>query len=231
MATLTDKEPQPRNPVLPWAPPLPLLRRRYSFSKPEDRPHRSFFDVLRSRCSKRGTGALTEADVSCLIWHSMLLRERRGASECFLDWESRASPSAGGLHPIQLLLLPIDNSIPIGFYDPLRHEVVALEEDPASLIDANKASVERLCGAHAGTTLQFIADWTKVQAAYLNGESLLWRDSGALTTTIALVAEALWLTATPLGRTGKELLAMSGLTDARWRAVGAIHIQGFLSAE
>ena len=226
MATPIDDQPRPRSPVLPWTPPLPPSGRRYTLSKPEERPDRSFFEVLRSRRSKRGHGALTEADVSCLIWHSMLLRERRGASVSFLEWESRASPSAGGLHPIQLLLLPIDGSVPIGFYDPLSHEVIGLEEDPASLIEANEGSVEKLCGALSGTTIQFIADWAKLQAAYLNGESLLWRDAGALTAIIALVAEALWLAATPLGRTGNELLHMAGLTDARWRAVGAIHIQG-----
>ena len=230
MATLTN-EPEPRKPALSWTLSMPTSGARVALSRPGDRPKRSFFDVLRSRRSKLGNRAPTEGEISCLIWHSMLLRERRGASDCFLDWESRASPSAGGLHPIQALLLPIDGGTPVGFYDPLRHEIITLQNDPAPLIRANEYSVEKLCGARSGTTIQFVADWAKVQAAYMSGESLLWRDAGALVAIISLVAEACSLAATPLGRMGTELLPLAGLVDARWKAVGAIHIQGACSVE
>lgn len=230
MATPTDEEPRPRNPVRSWTAQLPASGDRYALPKPANRPNRSFFEVLQSRRSRPGTGILTEADISCLVWHSMLLRERRAASEFFLDWESRASPSAGGLHPIHLLLVSTDSHLPVGFYDPRRHEIVELVGCTESLIKANAASVEKICAARSGMTIQLVADWSKVEAAYVDGESLLWRDAGALTATIALVAEALQLAAIPLGRTGSELLAISGLKDPRWRGVGAIHIQGIADA-
>ena len=226
MATPTELEPVPRDRVLPWSTPTFSSARRHSLSRPGEPPPRTFLEVLRARRSRPRIGTIHEGDLSCLLWHSMLIRERRPGSSNYLEWESRACPSAGGLHPIHLLCLPLDGSLPLGIYDPRYHEILVLGIDRAPLILANALSVERLCNASSGLTLQFVADRAKTGAAYLNGESLPWRDAGALSATIGLVAEALRLAATPLGRTGDDLLAAAGLTDQRWMGVGAIHITG-----
>jgi hypothetical protein len=89
--------------------------------------------------------------------------------------------------------------------------------------ELNAASVLALTGASAGTTLQFIADWRRYEACYDAPDSLLWRDSGVLTAIIALVATALDLVATPLGRHGSDIVEVAGLRPS-FVGAGGIHL-------
>jgi hypothetical protein len=184
-----------------------------------------FLNVLRNRRSTLGTGPISTRELSSVIWHATLLRERRPATLQFPTWESRAAPSAGGLHVINLLCLPLNDDQAAGIYDPERHDLIKLPHAglEASLL-LNRMSVSEICGAVTGTTLQFAAEFGRGEAAYENYESLLWRDAGALLTIIALVANALGVTATPLGRIGHAIVRAAGLKEPTWRAAGAIHL-------
>ena len=113
MAKLTDPpqggtqhEPRPKpTPIAvsppPWIglPETPLLR-------PVDEPGTLFFDVLRKRRSLLGNGRLLPINLASVLWHATMVRERRPASPSFASWESRAAPSAGGLHALAILCLP-----------------------------------------------------------------------------------------------------------------------------
>ena len=184
-------------------------------------PEAPFLQVLNARVSRFG-GSLAPGDLSSALWHSMLLRERRPIGRFGLPWESRSAPSAGGLHPIHLLCLPIGENGPVALYDPDRHRHLLLTGGAAAYAE-NAASVLELTGATAGTTLQFAADHSKIDACYENADSLLWRDAGALAATVCLVAAALELAAVPLGRTGTRILRAAGLPDP-FIGVGAVHL-------
>lgn len=153
----------------------------------------------------------------------MLLRARRPATADFAAWESRATPSAGGIHCISLLCLPIEDDACAGLFDPDRHDLIQLSDaQRQAAVEENRRSVTALCGATFGTTLQLVADTARIDGAYENAETLIWRDAGALTMTLTLVAEALDLAALPLGRTGAGIVTAAGF-GPEWRGVGAIH--------
>ena len=225
MVTPTDPEPRPRIP--PW---LSARERweglpRTSLSRNVREPDTKFLDVLRRRRSVPGSGPISTDDLSSILWHATLLRERRAATSEFPAWESRAAPSAGGLHVISLLCLPLAVDQPAGIYDPDRHELIALDQECLAVTRRlNSENIIEICGAVTGTSIQFVADMQRAEAAYEYCWSLVWRDAGALVTTLALVAEALGFAATPLGRVGSTIIRSAGLHAPRWRAVGALHI-------
>lgn len=224
MATLIDAEPRPRpSPRSPernhWE-----GRPRIALARTITEPKIDFLDLLRRRRSSIGHASVAPTDLSSLLWHAMLLRARRPATADFAAWESRAAPSAGGIHCISLLCLPIEDDASAGLFDPERHELVQLSDDQRrAAVEENRRNVAVMCGATCGTTLQFVADIPRIDGAYENAETLIWRDAGALTMTLALAAEALDLAALPLGRTGAEIVTAAGLGHG-WRGVGAIHI-------
>lgn len=160
-----------------------------------------------------------EADLASLLRLGTMLRSRRLDGR-FGEWESRAAPSAGGLHAIALLVLPMESG-PTGIYDDARHRLLA-PPDPARALVLNRASVAALCGARAGTTIQLLADGPRYAACYEDHCSLMWRDAGALVAILALVSTALDLNSVILGREGKDIAQAAGLE--RWTAVGAIHV-------
>ena len=217
-------EPRPRPAPLvvmppPWAglpvTPLPRAVRELNVQ---------FLDVLRARQSKPGRGSLLPVDLASVLWHATMVRERRPASTRFAAWESRAAPSAGGLHVVATLCLPIDQELPVGIHDAAHHTLAALPDQTDETLAANSASVSELIGARHGVTLQFAADMARVDASYEQGTSLAWRDAGVLLAVLTLVAEALGMIGTPLGRTGDAIIATAGLAPPRWIAVGAVHL-------
>jgi hypothetical protein len=100
-----------------------------------------------------------------------------------------------------------------------------LVQDPNPVRNANSNSVNSLCSAAAGTTLQFIADIEFLEGCYENSASLLWRDSGGLATTICMVATSLGMTSVVLGRVGSSLLNGVNFSD-RFVGAGAVHLGG-----
>lgn len=182
-------------------------------------PDASFLQVLRSRRSEIGSDVGVQ-DVSSLLWHATALRERRGDGRFGIPWESRPAPSPGGLHPIRIVVLPLNDETIAGEYLPDHHSVAPI--DPEAL-RANRVSIAELLCAAAGTTLQFACDESLVEACYQHAPSLMWREAGALATTISLVATSLGLTSVILGRIGKDILSAAGV-DERFAGVGAVHI-------
>jgi hypothetical protein len=187
--------------------------------------NRDFSDVLAVRNSVPGPGSVTPQQLSTILWHSCLIRERRPPRGDVRGWESRVAPSAGGLHELEILCLPVDGSLPMGWYDPLRHQLLPTTAEPGA-DDDHKQLVADLCGSTAGITLQFVADWQRLTTLYQNASSLLWRDGGALLMAVCLVAEATNVACTPLGR---ESL-IRGMTPSneheRWRPCGGVHLSG-----
>ena len=221
MGTHTDREPRPRKKPRKWA--AQQIDATGLFVLPRDvrTPESSFIDVLNARRSRIG-GPLDVRDLSSLLWHSMLIRERNHDGRFGIPWESRSAPSSGGLHPIQVLCLPLENAEPGGLYRARDHVVLDISGGPKAC-ELNTVSVAELTGATAGTTLQFVADWSKLDACYEEAKSILWRDSGALAASVCLIATALELTAIPLGRLGTDIVRAAGISEP-FVGAGAVHV-------
>jgi hypothetical protein len=217
---LTDVEPRPRAPGERAVSTLELSG-TVALPRTVEAPSVDFFDVLARRRSR--TGAATPVEqLASLLWHAMQLRERRFDGRFGL-WESRTSPSAGGIHGIRLLVLPLEANEPAGVYDDVSHALGLCGCDPAAAKVLNGKSVADLTGATTGTTVQLLADPTLLAGCYENHETLLWRDAGAMIAILCLIAEALDLAAVPLGRCGTDIVRAFGLGNP-FVGTGAVHL-------
>ncbi len=164
-------------------------------------------------------GDLEAVDLATVLRLSTMLRSRRQDGR-FGAWESRTAPSAGGIHGVSLVALPLGSG-PLGLYDDAKHRLLHPEDD-AAVRERNRASVAMLCGATAGTTVQLVADASRYAACYDDHDSLMWRDAGALLAVLSLVSTSLGLRSVILGREGGRVVEV--LDVPRWTAVGAIHL-------
>lgn len=220
IATLTEADPKPRAQGAREAQVLSLVE--LSPLPPMiDTPSADFLEVLSQRRSTIG-GTPALARLASLLWHSTQLRDRSFDGR-FGQWESRPAPSAGGIHPIRLLVLPLEPRAVAGVYDDAGHALGRCGLDPAQAVSLNRASVISLTGARFGTTLQLFASPDRGAACYENYGTLLWRDAGALIATICFTAEALGLSAVPIGRLGTEIVRAFGLSDG-FVGLGGVHV-------
>jgi hypothetical protein len=220
MAIHTDQEPRPRVDPAPVARRIPDWPMVTDWPRQVRAPAHDFLSTLHARRSRIG-GSVEEEDLASLLRHSTLLRERRFDGR-FGAWESRSAPAAGGLHALRLLCLPLNKRDPCGLYDAEAHGLRA----PNSLESAralNRQSVVKFADAENGTTFQVVADRYRYEGCYDNCDSLIWRDAGALTAVVSLVATLLGLVSVPLGRHGDDIVLAAQL-DAGFVGVGGIHI-------
>jgi SagB-type dehydrogenase family enzyme len=156
--------------------------------------------VLAARRSRREfRGALSLQQAGDLLWHSTRARElaRRGQRTV---WESRPVPSAGGCHPIRVVLVGAHfarDSLLV--YDAQHHMFGVRPVRGEKLMRRCLEEVGRCLSVGKGTVFWFVADLERTGAKYRNPESLVWRDSGALLATLGVVAEALSLNCCGLG--------------------------------
>lgn len=216
----TDGEPRPRCGGTRRRSTPPDWRQVASWPASSRGPDGRFVDVLASRRSSVG-GPVDDASLASLLRHATRPRFVREDGR-FGSWESRPSPSAGGLAAIRLLVLPIDPEKPGGLYDE-RGGSLLLGKGLEKARTLNAESVGLLASACAGTTIQLVADGESYNSCYENPETLLWRDAGALCATLALVATALSLRSVVLGRVGSDVVEAARL-GAGWRAAGAVHV-------
>lgn len=199
MAPIDSGEPRPLEQLvsLPrWTPHIDLC-----LSLPPDSEQRvvRFEDVLDARRTTRELRPVSIERLGVWLWHAA---RTRGSGRN--GWEHRAAPSAGGLHPIELVLIP-ENATEAYHYDPLRHTL-------GKLTDIDMANHRRACAdlraivpsAH-GFLVLLAGHLARTAALYENPASLLWRDAGCLLATLQLVACWLNLGICPLGALGQEL--------------------------
>jgi SagB-type dehydrogenase family enzyme len=194
------------NPPHPLAKPriLPVFDFQISGVLPIPKPTRRKWlpldQVLNTRQSRRDfKSPLTFQQLGDLLWHSSRTRSTARVGGNTL-WASKPSPSGGGCHPVQMLVLraPVLND-KLLLYDS-EHHVFGVRELPnTKLIQKCLREVDMCLEIHNGTVIWFVADLARSGARYRNPESLAWRDSGALLATIGLVAEGMELECCGLG--------------------------------
>lgn len=206
MGVLRSPEPAPRR--------RPLAYRRFALPRasvyylplPRRLPKRSFFPVLLGRRSAREFGAVNEGHLSTLLWYSARTHEIR-KREKGPEWRHKCTPSAGGCHPIEVLLVgPSDSAWPTHFYDDNAHALCGLPLSSGETAESLRRKIAAILDPGGGTVLLFAADYRRTSSLYRFADSLLWRDAGALLATVILIAQALDLNCCALGFTGDFLI-------------------------
>ena len=166
---------------------------------------------------------MTWEQIADLLWFAVGARGYKAAGRAGLPVQWSATPSAGGLGCLHIVCVAETASRP-RLYDSIEHRLLEIEADGEAVARLNREAVESLLGRASGGTLRGRGGWGKLSGAYENAESLMFRDAGAMTTTLMLCATWLGLTACPLGFVGQSFVEPLGLPTDRFKAVGAIQI-------
>ncbi|RYZ86869.1 MAG: hypothetical protein EOP04_12960, partial [Proteobacteria bacterium] len=143
-------------------------------SVPESSPNPDFFAVLDCRTSNRLFRNLEQSQLESLLWHSMRVKNVR-YSEVGNLYSFRPAPSAGAIHPIDLILFPPGESECPKLFDPFSHALKDL------VVSTNKVNsflehVDHCLDRGQGTLLWFAAQPELTAAKYDSPASLYWRD-------------------------------------------------------
>lgn len=187
--------------------------------------------VLDHRRSRPADLPPSPTELGMLLWYSAKRhgsREPEGPER----WQHRPSPSAGGRHPIDILVLETERRPRL--YDPVAHALVEVGVVNPGAIEELVALSRRLANSPGGAVVCFAVHPDRTASRYEHAESLIWRDAGVLLGICAVVAEGIGLNFTPVGATGTELLQRAFDADARLGGVGGFvigHTLAKLAAE
>jgi SagB-type dehydrogenase family enzyme len=159
--------------------------------------------VIKARRSSLPISSLSQKDLAAILWWTCktMLQARVGR------WEHRPTPSAGGRHPIDVVVQDLASPAALFFYDTRSHALRPLARSSAVASKRLSEAVKAVTGAEVGTVLWHAAQPARTMSRYSNGSSLVWRDAGALVAMTAIVAEALGLACCPIGITGEPWLS------------------------
>ncbi|WP_071891223.1 nitroreductase family protein [Hymenobacter sp. PAMC 26628] len=151
---------------------------------------------------------MPDEKLAAFLWYSAkALSLNQGPHNLFC--QHRYVPSAGGLYPIDLIVIDVHEES-VSVYDPIAHALCKLdaaEENIAAFLTYS----QEVLNAGSGTLIWFAARPEKVSAKYTHELSLIWRDVGALIASMYLIAEALSLNYCALGVLGsQELQTLTG---------------------
>jgi SagB-type dehydrogenase family enzyme len=121
----------------------------------------------------------------------------------------RPSPSAGALHPIDVVL--VHGASRAFRYAALTHHLETLRVARPEHLRAFFNDCRQILPQASGTAIVLVGDLDRVAAVYEQPALLLWRDAGVLLQTLALVATAYRLAFCPLGVLGTPVAHALGL--------------------
>lgn len=139
-----------------------------------------------------------------LLWLGCRSRSSRPSGLGF-NLDSRPAPSAGGIHPVHILI-SYRQGDPWSRYDPAYHGLVEINGTQIHA-DAAREMAGEVVRLDEAVLLAFVAEPGKTAAKYEHPESLVWRDAGVLLGYVSLASEALNLSFCPLGLTGEPHMA------------------------
>lgn len=157
------------------------------------------------------------------MWHVARTRSSRTLPSG-AQWQHRAVPSAGGRHPVDLLIVHrVGRTWKVEVYDELAHALCDLNIERSALRRLISQARSLVPLGH-GTLIWHAAHPWRTLRKYRQGSSLVWRDSGVLTGYLTLAAEALQLNCCPLGITGEpwvsSMLGMPGVVGVGGSVIG-----------
>lgn len=155
-------------------------------------------------------------DVVNVVAYATLVREIRPDDP---NLTRRPSPSAGALHPIELVIVHGGRTPRAFLYDAREHELNSLQIVAPDKLRLFSNEIADVVPAACGSVLIMLGEPARVAARYHDPLSLLWRDAGALLQTLFLTATAFEMSFCPLGILGHEVPRAIGATD-RLSALG-----------
>lgn len=195
---------------------FPIIQREY-LPKPFKKNHNDFFRIVINRRTRRDFGLLAESQLSTVLWytsHVKYLSKEQGR----IISQKRPVPSAGGRHPIDLLIVaPTDEGWSASVYDPFAHCLCYLDID-SYVLEELLMDVDSVVAIQQATLIWFIAQPDRTMSKYTNSTSLIWRDAGVLQGQFSLVAESLNLSCCLLGITGDKFI--NKLFSSKGKLVG-----------
>jgi len=217
-----DGEPFPRLDRKADGPSWPEARVVHRFGSPLPAQPRDFHEVVGARRSRSG-GDLPLGRLGEILWHATRLRERRSDGR-FGGWESRSAPSAGGIHGLRFVLLPMGNEAPAGLHDPDSHAILGIE-NAARAGQIAAGLLRDMALPQNGWFAQVIVDMPAYRSRYDHSASLILRDVGALCYAVTLVAEAVGACSRILGHLDSGIVNALEL-GPRYAGAGGLHLTG-----
>ena len=160
--------------------------------------------LLHRRRSVRELWPCTLADLSTLLFNgARVLDEWRDCQG--INVSRRPHPSAGGRHPLSILVLvgEVEGLAPGAWaFDPSRCVLTDANWDPDRIDDALVVASNALYGLRPPALLLAVAEPERTLSRYPAGTAHLWRDAGALLTTLHLLAASLDLASCIVGISG-----------------------------
>lgn len=164
--------------------------------KPEQK---DFLKVLFERRSDSNHRLTKSLDISELLFYSSKIKFLSSDQKGFII-SKRTAPSAGGRHPIDILVSPPGslNQRNLFYYNPIDHSLNELNL-PAKRMKQFLSEVDKNLRIDSSFLLWFSIQTFKTSSKYLNPESLYWRDAGALLAILQLVGTFLGYKTCPIG--------------------------------
>ena len=217
MSIPTDEDPRPRSVPDMMLPPVDWpVSRALDCGDVVSPVEQSFLTTLRGRDVP--TASMTRAPLRELVNAVAFGTRPREIMEGDPFGRSRRpSPSAGAIHPVDVLL--VHGVSRVFRYAPLTHQLEILRVSQPEHLHAFVHDCHQILPEASGTAIVLVGYMGRVAAVYERPASLLWRDGGALLQTLALVATAYRLAFCPLGILGTPVVHAIGLS-ARVSAVG-----------
>lgn len=167
----------------------------------------SFAEVIGGRQSTRIFEKIDLQQISNILWYSAKVRN------VFISDEGnfithRPSPSAGGIHPIDIFISSPNfiSKRSLQFYNPFTHCLYKLNVDNKKLIHFFE-QINKCLPLENATLIWYVAHLDRTASKYKKPDSLIWRDAGALIMTFQLVASGLNLHSCPIGTLAEPFLS------------------------
>lgn len=135
----------------------------------------------------------------------------------------RPTPSAGALHPIELVITGLPGSPGAWWYRADEHAFALLDSDDSTLRALETEAADCL-PVEAASQIWLLGDIEKVAAKYECPASLLLRDAGFLLCTLTFTATAMGLAPVPMGVTANSILPISTEWSRPVVGLGGLHI-------
>lgn len=183
------------------------IKKKLYLAPPSELRSKSFWRVFASRQTRRVFKSLGKKQLSMLLWYSSKTSSCKRLRSGYL-WQHRPTPSGGGRHPIDIIVCNYKRGFDsLELYDPISHSLGILDIEHPTIVEKLIAQLTRIIPFDEATIILFAAQFQKTMASYKNGESLVWRDSGALLATIYFVSEAMNLNCCGIGITTEPFLS------------------------
>lgn len=157
-----------------------------------------FLDVLRERRSVKQLGGCAIENLSEILFYAVKPYTIYKDDYDMTVYRS-ASPSAGGRHPIDILVgLPDNEGRRLFLYEPLSHSLLRLDI-PIELQLEFFNDINQTLTLGDSILIWFSIQYMRTASKYNDYESLIWRDAGAQLCCLQQVTKYVGLDSCPIG--------------------------------